>query len=246
MEHFRTINDINESDRQAIWDLTLTYWEPVIIHSAIQKKYWNKIKDYFPAYQWYLVTPQDEVIGLANTLPLNFNDPLVDLPVRGWDWMVEQAVRQFEDSVIPNALGGLQIVVFSDYRNQGYSKKILGHLKSKFKESELDHFILPIRPILKENHPEVSMEEYLGWEVEGQPYDPWIRLHFKEGAALVKVCANSMEVTGSKAEWLDWTGISINGDGTYCVPGGLSPIQYIESKDLGIYREPNIWISYSK
>lgn len=246
MEYFKTIKEISREKRKHLWDLTLTYWDPVIIHSAIQKKYWNKVKDYFPQYQWYLLNQQDEVIGLANTVPINFNDPLIELPDRGWDWMVDLAIQQHEDSVIPNTVGGLQIVIFKEYRNQGYSKKMLQHLKMIFKESDLDEFILPIRPILKENHPEISMEEYLDWLIDDLPYDPWIRLHFREGAELVKVCNNSMEVTGSKIEWMDWTGISINGDGAYAVPGGLTPIQYNESSDVGTYREPNIWVRYTK
>ena len=246
MLEFKTLNQMTPDDQSYYWGLTLTYWEPVIIHSKIKDLYWDRVKSFFPEYQWYLYNDRGQCLGFGNTLPLYYSGTNEDLPDRGWDWMVQRAVAQFEQGVEPNCLGGLQIVVFSSYRQQGYSRIILQQIKSWFRTSTLHRFILPIRPIFKDRHPEISMEEYMTWESHGIAYDPWIRLHLSQGGRMIKVCERSMEVIGDKAEWQRWTGISINGSGHYPVPGGLSEIEFSSESDLGIYREPNIWTVYEK
>ena len=224
----------------------MTYWEPVIIHSPIKDQYWDRVKEYFPEYQRFLFNQKEELVGLANTIPLFWKGKSMDLPEEGWDWLVETSIKQYESNLKPNIFGGLQIIVFEEFRNQGYSKLILDEMKRIFRESMFEQFILPIRPILKSEFPKIPMDIYMRWKKKEVAFDPWIRVHEREGAKILKVCSKSMCIEGKKSEWEAWTGISIHGSGNYSMPGGLSPLYYNRETDIGYYKEPNIWVSYHK
>jgi hypothetical protein len=52
-----------------------------------------------------------------------------------------------------------------------------------------------------------------------------------------------MRVTGTVAEWEEWTGMHFPEDGDYVVPGALVPVTFAEG--LGVYVEPNVWMRHS-
>ncbi|KAJ5540412.1 hypothetical protein N7494_005488 [Penicillium frequentans] len=87
-------------------------------------------------------------------------------------------------------------------------------------------------------------------------FDPWLRKHLRLGGQMVKVAHRSMRVRGSAEQWSNWTGVDFRGyalQNRCCddssvvevtVPGGLVPVKYDYRTDVGIYVEPNIWISH--
>ena len=54
-----------------------------------------------------------------------------------------------------------------------------------------------------------------------------------------------MRITGTVAEWEDWTGIAYPGRGRYTFPGGLATVEIDHAKDAGSYWEPNVWIVHT-
>ncbi len=103
--------------------------------------------------------------------------------------------------------------------------------------------IAPVRPTWKERYPLIPLERYAHWRRDdGLPFDPWIRLHVRLGAELAEVCPESMRVTGTVAEWEEWTGMHFPEDGDYVVPGALVPVTFAEG--LGVYVEPNVWMRH--
>ena len=44
--------------------------------------------------------------------------------------------------------------------------------------------------------------------------DPWLRVHEDAGAKLIRVAPESMRISGSRAEWEDWTKLGLPGHGT--------------------------------
>ncbi len=52
----------------------------------------------------------------------------------------------------------------------------------------------------------------------------------------------SMTITGSVAEWQDWTELSLPAGGEYVIPGGLVPLVVDRRTDSVVYREPNVWM----
>jgi hypothetical protein len=49
-----------------------------------------------------------------------------------------------------------------------------------------------------------------------------------------------MRITGSVAEWTEWTGTEFPADGDDVFPGGLAPLEVRDG--TGRYREPNVWM----
>jgi hypothetical protein len=90
------------------------------------------------------------------------------------------------------------------------------------------------------------MEEYVAWKGnDGLPFDPWLRVHVRMGAHVVKVCHRSMEIRGTLDQWAKWTGQSFPKSGGYVVPGALNSVIIDVENGFGVYIEPNVWLSHS-
>ena len=107
----------------------------------------------------------------------------------------------------------------------------------------LPALIIPHRPSEKHRYLLTSLDDYITWKTdEGEPFDPWLRVHNRAGARIIKVCHESKTIVGSRADWEQWTGMKFLQSGEYVIPGALSPITINAEKDEGIYIEPNVWI----
>ena len=90
------------------------------------------------------------------------------------------------------------------------------------------------------------MQRYIRWtRPDGLPFDPWIRVHKRLGARIIKVASRSMEITGTIAEWEEWAQMQFPESGSYTVPGALAPIEIDTENDLGTYIEPNVWMYHT-
>ena len=54
-----------------------------------------------------------------------------------------------------------------------------------------------------------------------------------------------MRISGSVAEWEDWTKLAFPESGTYVVPGALVPVEIDRERDVGVYVEPNVWMHHT-
>jgi hypothetical protein len=105
--------------------------------------------------------------------------------------------------------------------------------------------IAPVRPTLKHRYPLQPIDEYVGWtRGDGQPFDPWLRLHVRLGGRVLGTAPASQTMTGTVAAWEGWTGLALPASGTYVIDGGLSPLVVDRGADLGTYVEPNVWIRH--
>jgi len=179
-----------------------------------------------------------------NTLPFHYDQPLDELPSRGWDWMLTKGISDYEEQRTANYLGGLQVIVRREYQRKGNSKKIISHLKNYIKDSDFANLVIPIRPTQKHRYPHMSMSAYLDLKEGGSIYDPWIRTHIKGGAQIIKVCEESMLVTGDLNFWQHLLKREDLESGQYVLEGALSPVTIDVASDSGEYREPNIWVRY--
>ncbi len=107
----------------------------------------------------------------------------------------------------------------------------------------LDSVIAPVRPSWKARYPLTPIERYATWRREdGLLLDPWMRVHERLGAEILKPEPESLRITGTVAEWEEWTGMEFPEDGEYVFSGGLAPLE-IEG-DEGRYWEPNVWMGH--
>jgi hypothetical protein len=105
--------------------------------------------------------------------------------------------------------------------------------------------VAPVRPNGKDADPATPMEEYARRvRVDGLPTDPWLRVHARLGATIVKVCPASMAIAGSLKQWREWTGLPFDQDGMITVPGALAPVHVSIAHDRAVYVEPNVWMRH--
>src|SRR5699024_2082222 len=72
----------------------------------------------------------------------------------------------------------------------------------------------------------IPSEEYIKWKsIDGTPSDPWIRIHIKAGASIIKVAEKSMVIPASIKEWEEWTGMKLLSSGSYVTNEGLVPLE---------------------
>lgn len=216
----------------------------VINESPVIKKYWERLEAYFPEFQLFLIAPDGDLIGFMNTIPFQFEHPLDELPEDGWDWMFAKGIADFENKRTPNFLGGLQVIITAKYQKLGYSKRILSYAKTVVQSKQLQKIIIPIRPTKKHLFPTMPMNTYLKLKEQNETYDPWVRTHLKGGAEIIKVCEHSMSIRGNVSFWESMLGEKVAKSGAYFLKGALKPIDIDLQKDLGEYKEPNIWIKY--
>jgi hypothetical protein len=123
---------------------------------------------------------------------------------------------------------------------------MIGRMAEIGRDHGLDTLIAPVRPTLKQRYPLTPIERYLSWRrQDGTHVDPWLRTHERLGADIVKVAPESMRVSGTVAEWEEWTEMALPESGAYVVPGALAPIEIDRERDKGLYLEPNVWMVHS-
>jgi GNAT superfamily N-acetyltransferase len=198
--------------------------------------------EYYNEHQIFLLDDNDYPISIVNSLPiskLNLNQ----LPDDGWDWALEQCFNLKKESGQEKNLVALSISVPPHLRNQGIATKMILKLKEHAKQNNFENLIAPVRPSLKQLHPDINMEEYINWKNnKNEIYDPWLRTHIKCGGEIINICKSSMTIIEPINFWKLWVD-NLNEDGTYIIPGGLVPLQI--NNGMGIYQEPGIWINHS-
>ena len=109
----------------------------------------------------------------------------------------------------------------------------------------LHHVIAPVRPALKSKYPITSMRSFARWMREdGLHIDPWIRTHQRLGAAVLGPAPKAMTITGTLAQWEEWTGMAFPESGRYVVPDALDPVEIDRELDRGTYEETNLWMQH--
>jgi len=199
-----------------------------------------------PDFQFVLIDPDSgEAAAIGNSIPLAYDGKIEELPDEGWDWALTKGLADLRSKKTPCVLCALQIVVFGGGRGKGISRQAVAAMKAIGKNHGLAGMIAPVRPSQKSRYPLTPIDRYVGWiNGEGLPVDPWMRVHARLGARVVKPCPKAMRITGTVAEWESWTGMSFPESGNFVVPGALVPVQIDREADLGTYVEPNVWMHH--
>ena len=244
MHHYHMITGKKQAD----------YLDNVI---ALRKQVWPdfirvpdatilKLYEWYPDFQISLFDcDTEELIAIANAVPLIWHEPLAALSDQGVSWVLNEALTQLIAATLSNFLCAVSISVAVNYRHQGLSEILLKQLKAICKQHSLTQLVVPVRPSDKSRYPLIAIEDYLQWKnPEGLPFDPWLRTHIKLGARVIKLCEHSAMVTASVKTWEQWTGMYFPGDGAYLIKGALNPIEINLKDNVGTYVEPNVWVQY--
>ena len=218
-------------------------WPEFMLHDPVAQKL-AECYQKLPDFQFVLIDQHaDKVVSIANSIPLSWDDKLENLPDTGWDWALAKGIEDADAARKPNLLCALQIVVFDGNRGKGISAEAVRAMKAIGQSHGLRGLIAPVRPNRKCEFQDTSIDEYITWtNDDGLPFDPWLRVHIKEGARIIKPCHTAMRIPGSVADWEKWTGMRFKSSGDYPVPGALVPVRIDLEKNEGVYVEPNVWV----
>jgi hypothetical protein len=244
LERFQVITPAQTDYRDLVRGLTREVWPEFMLHDPVANENWHELFDRFSDYQLALYDTQNRrVAGMGNSFPLRWDDTFDNLPEGGWDWAFQEAVRNHRQGVEPNVHCAIQIVLRPGYRSQGLSMPMIQAVRAVTQSRGLKSLIIPIRPSEKHRYPLTSLDDYITWKTEeALPFDPWLRVHVRAGARIIKICHDSKAIRGTRAEWAQWTGMQFPQNGLYIIEGALNPMEINLEQDEGIYLEPNVWI----
>ncbi len=220
-------------------------WPELMGHDPVCNRYWDGLGELYPECQMYLIDDQtDEFVGLGNTVPVVWDGTVDGLP-GGVDDVLLAAIRDHASQPPPTVLCALQAGVVPGHQGTGLSTVIIGAMRETAVRLGLPDLIAPVRPNRKSRYPLTPIERYITWRrPDGLPLDPWLRVHARLGAEIVRVAERSMTIPGTVAEWETWTGLAFPESGVYVVPEALVPITIDREADQGLYVEPNVWMRH--
>jgi GNAT superfamily N-acetyltransferase len=217
-------------------------WPEYNLHGDVLNRYWGRLVTDFPEFQFVLCDERDEVLAEGHTVPCAWDGTTEGLG-DGIDAMIAGAFQPRDKDRRPTALGALAAEIRPQFQGRGLADKLLDAMAALAHDAGFTHLIAPVRPSLKDRYPITPIERYVTWTRDnGEPFDPWIRVHVRRGARIARPIPNSMRITGTVPEWEQWTGMRFPGDGQYTFPAGLAPVEIDHGRDLGSYWEPNVWI----
>jgi GNAT superfamily N-acetyltransferase len=230
---------------EAMEELALEVWPDFMLEDTVANQYWGRIMQAFSAFQFLLLSSEDEVVAAGNTIPVQWDGTLDDLPEDGWDGMIVRGMMAYEAGQVPNALMALSANIAQNYQGQGLSRRVIEGMKERAIQHGLAAFIAPVRPNQKSLYPLTPIENYVEWRRDdGYLFDAWLRTHQRLGAKVVKIAPQSMTIPGTVAQWEEWTGLRFPESGAYVIPDALNPITIDIPNDSGLYIEPNIWMQH--
>ena len=220
-------------------------WPEFMLHDPVADRCWHHLNEVWPEFQLVLLEErgtQTFVVAASQAAPLAWTGEDGDLP-DGWDCQFERSVAERAANLPPNTLGAIQICVAADSRGRGLSSVMLEAMRRTAVEAGFGALIACVRPTDKVGQPLMPIEQYARWQrADGLPFDPWLRVHARAGARIVRGSPRSMTISGSVAEWHEWTGLDFPASGPYVVEGALAPVEIDLAADRGVYFDPNVWM----
>jgi hypothetical protein len=181
----------------------------------------------------------DCLVARGRTIPFRWDGTLETLPA-GIDALGLQAI---DEPGRPTALSALAAEIAAGYQGSGLSRLVVAAMAAVGRQHGLAPLVAPVRPSRKDRYPLIPIERYARWRREdGLPFDPWLRVHARMGAWILRPQPRSLEITAPASDWEAWTQMAFPDNGEYVFPGGLAPLSVNEG--TGAYWEPNIWMQH--
>ena len=223
------------------WERTRDVLPEYNNHGDVLNRYWERLAEEQAGFQFHLVGDSDEILARAHSIPIRWDGSVEGLPA-GIDGAI---ARGFEEAGA-NVLCALLIMIPTDAQGRGLSGAALRGMVDIARGNGLSAVVAPVRPSWKERYPLVPIERYAEWRrSDGLLFDPWMRVHERLGAPILKSEPRSLRITGSVADWEEWTGMAFPASGEYWFPRGLATVAIDRERDRGSYWEPNVWMCHT-
>ena len=222
------------------WEQTKDLFPEYNNHGDVLNRYWGRLTEELAAFQFHVVGDDDEILARARTIPVRWDGTVADLPAG-----IDGAIARGFDEGDANTLCALVIMIPRIVQRRGLSTVALEAMLDIARQHDLPALIAPVRPNLKDRYPLVPIERYAAWRrADGSLLDPWLRVHERLGATVLKPEPESLRITGTISDWESWTEMAFPDSGSYPFPGGLAPVTIDREAGLGSYWEPNVWMQH--
>ncbi|MFJ8085995.1 GNAT family N-acetyltransferase [Streptomyces sp. NPDC096205] len=237
--------DAREWQEEQLAELFSEGFPAFITADRVVKRYIGRVREYFAEFELILVDERDMPVAAGWGVPLRWDGTVDGLPGGYTDALV-RAVEGREQGLEPDTLVICGAVVHPSLRGRGLAGETLMALRRTAREAGLGKVVAPVRPTSKEQFPLMPIEDFMRWRrTDDTHVDPWIRTHERLGAQLLAPAPESQIMTGTVAEWKEWTGLDLPLTAEYVIPGGLSVLRLDKAADHGVYREPHVWMRHA-
>lgn len=218
-------------------------WPLFLLGTQINIDY-SQLYDIFGDYQFAFIDRASNIIAIGNSIPLYWTGNSSDLP-KGWDDAVFKGFKEQENGTAGNTLCSLAAIVNPKMRGRGISYEVIKTMCSLAKAKKMKYLIVPVRPTMKEEYPNINFSEYVNKKREdGSAFDPWIRVHQNLGGKKIGYAYKSQLIQGTIKQWEGWTKQTFPTSGEYLVKGGMQPVHIDLEKDLGSYYDLAVWFEH--
>jgi hypothetical protein len=218
-------------------------WPPFLVDDQANAL-WGTLYQEFPEFQIALVTGAGRVVAVGNSIPFAWDGTAAGLPA-SIAAILRRAIADRRRGRPPNTLSALAAIVDARQRGQGWSARVITAMSRLAAGHGLAAFVAPVRPSLKGRYPLVSMTRYVRWrDPAGGPLDPWLRVHWRLGARVVRVVPRGNTVRATVAQWEERTGLRFRESGRFVVPAAFQPIRVDRARDRVDYAEANVWMRH--
>lgn len=229
----------------AHWSLT-TGWPRFMLQDPIADLYYSQLD----VWSHHVLLALDHGALVARGLTVGFamgsDIGREDLPSDGWDGVVRWSWLDLIAGRASTDVSALEVIIRTDRRGTGLATEMVKAMIKNVDRLGFRHMAAPVRPSHKHLEPHTPMGEYVSRvRDDGLPTDGWMRIHARLGAEIHAVCPNSMAISGSLAQWREWTELPFDESGEVNVPGALVPVHVDVAQDHAVYVEPNVWMVHS-
>lgn len=230
--------------RSRIWEMPDS-WPAFMDHDPISDALFGAVASARP--ELVLLALRDgEIVAHATAIAFRLDaDGRRTLPSTGWDRTLVWASRDLRFGEEPDTASALEVSVRPDLQGHGLSALMVGAMRDAAAASGFSTLLAPVRPSEKHLEPHTPMSEYAGrTRDDGLPADAWLRVHVRLGGVIEQIAPASQTITGSLAEWREWTGEPFDRSGDVVIPYGLAPVHVSLTHDRAVYVEPNVWVRH--
>ena len=221
-------------------------WPAFMYEDPIGGVYYGRLAAAFPEFQLMALDDARNPIAKLQSIPFHWAGTDDDLPDRGWEAMLERGFDDREKGREATAVSFLEALIAPDLRGRGLSTELVTAGRANALRHGITDVVAPVRPAAKAREPRTPMADYAARVREdGLPVDPWLRVHVRLGARIVKVCPLSMVIPGTLRQWREWTGLPLDKSGEVEVDGALVPVHVSVEHDYAVYAEPNVWVHHA-
>lgn len=240
-------------DERPDLDTTLRHmsaqWPRFIYYESESRPYYSYMETAYSHLHFFLCDEnrltddgQPYVVLHGQAMALQWSGATDDLP-EGWSDAVIRSVTEHRNDVSPNTVCGVSMTIAPDKHGEHLGQRGLEIMRQLAINAGMQQMIVPVRPALKNQYPLIPMQEYITWtRPDGLCFDHWLRTHQRLGANMAAIAPQSMQVSGTVAEWETWTDMQFPASGQYIIEGGLTPLTIDYDNNLGLYIESNVWM----